>query len=437
MPRQGISPSWKEEVNQRVAAHKNRTSAQAAVQGAASSQQASNNRAAAAAARVAARFAKAPSYSDLLEDEARAAVRAAEAVSRAALQAQAVAESVLAELQAAKAAQPDWQFHVEEQVETQRRNQADIALPSAPAADQTGFEQAENEQTAGSQSYEIRWEPDAPMLHASSALRTAQYQTPEWRESAWPTPEEAVVVVEPDQPIHANLIEFPKEIVATRKVRPRRAEGPFAQEHDVQLSIFEVEPEAISTEPASAEAINASAAPSWMTPEWSSMELDERPVHALYDETPIDLYEEPAANVVLHQEIEQAPISLRALALVVDGSLVLAVLSVLALQVVHHAHSLPGMRVSELGAAAGLFILSALYMSFFYMVGNSTPGMLYARISLCTFDSEEPTPKMRFKRLAALVISILPVGVGLLWSIFDEAHLSWHDRLSETYLRSY
>jgi uncharacterized RDD family membrane protein YckC len=31
----------------------------------------------------------------------------------------------------------------------------------------------------------------------------------------------------------------------------------------------------------------------------------------------------------------------------------------------------------------------------------------------------------------------LPVGVGMLWSIFDEDRLSWHDRLSGTYLRTY
>jgi hypothetical protein len=29
------------------------------------------------------------------------------------------------------------------------------------------------------------------------------------------------------------------------------------------------------------------------------------------------------------------------------------------------------------------------------------------------------------------------VGVGVLWSMFDEDHLSWHDRLSGTYLRTY
>jgi hypothetical protein len=27
------------------------------------------------------------------------------------------------------------------------------------------------------------------------------------------------------------------------------------------------------------------------------------------------------------------------------------------------------------------------------------------------------------------------VGLGAAWAIFDEGHLSWHDRLSRTYLK--
>jgi len=70
-------------------------------------------------------------------------------------------------------------------------------------------------------------------------------------------------------------------------------------------------------------------------------------------------------------------------------------------------------------------------------VGQRTPGMCYARIALSTFEGEVPTRRMRLQRLAALVASVLPVGVGVLWSMFDEDHLSWHDRLSGTYLRTY
>jgi uncharacterized RDD family membrane protein YckC len=37
----------------------------------------------------------------------------------------------------------------------------------------------------------------------------------------------------------------------------------------------------------------------------------------------------------------------------------------------------------------------------------------------------------------ALILSLLPVGLGVAWAIFDEDHLTWHDRLSGTYLRRY
>jgi uncharacterized RDD family membrane protein YckC len=39
------------------------------------------------------------------------------------------------------------------------------------------------------------------------------------------------------------------------------------------------------------------------------------------------------------------------------------------------------------------------------------------------------------RRLWALGLSLLPVGLGAAWAIFDEEHLTWHDRLSGTYAR--
>jgi len=61
--------------------------------------------------------------------------------------------------------------------------------------------------------------------------------------------------------------------------------------------------------------------------------------------------------------------------------------------------------------------------------------MKYARISLCTFDDEKPTRAQKRSRLGALLLSLAPVGLGVAWAIFDQEHLSWHDRLSRTYLR--
>jgi uncharacterized RDD family membrane protein YckC len=63
--------------------------------------------------------------------------------------------------------------------------------------------------------------------------------------------------------------------------------------------------------------------------------------------------------------------------------------------------------------------------------------MKYAHIALCTFDDDNPTAPQRRRRLVALILSLLPVGLGVAWAIFDEDHLTWHDRLSGTYLRRY
>ncbi len=451
MPSQArLAPNWKDEVNQRIAAHKNRKPVPVAEIGSATPEHhASSNRAAAAAARVAARFAKAPSYGDILENEARAALRAAEAVSRAALQAQAAAESVLAELQAAKATQPEWQFHdaesnatpIDEPIEAQQYPAPRVEeMHASPVIDQPLLEPEEwREPPTERPSYEIRWEPDAPIMHPETAAINSRLQTGDGYEGAPTELEEEIEVVEPDLPIHANLIQFPREIVATRKVRPRRAEGPFAEqlEHDQQLSIFEVEPEAVSTDPVAEEAMDPASVPTWMAPEWSGMELEARPVRDLRERAQFDQLEEPMPEIAMHRGIDQAPLTLRMMAAVVDGSLVLAATTAVTYEIVSRAHSLPAMRPAELGAAAGLLVMSAIYLALFSAMGADTPGMRYARIALCTFDSENPTQKMRFQRMAALTLSVLPVGVGVLWSLFDEDRLSWHDRLSGTFLRAY
>jgi hypothetical protein len=61
--------------------------------------------------------------------------------------------------------------------------------------------------------------------------------------------------------------------------------------------------------------------------------------------------------------------------------------------------------------------------------------MRYAELSLCTLGGEHPTREQMKARLVAMLLSLLPMGLGMLWAIFDEDNLSWHDRHSRTYLR--
>ena len=41
------------------------------------------------------------------------------------------------------------------------------------------------------------------------------------------------------------------------------------------------------------------------------------------------------------------------------------------------------------------------------------------------------------RRILALAISAAPLGIGILWAWLDADRLSWHDRLSRMYQRSY
>lgn len=441
-----ISPKWKQEVNQRLAAHKDRkASGSAGPEAISEAHHSGDSRATAAAARVAARFAKAPSYSEMA-GEARAAVRAAEAASRAALEAQAAAESILAGLEAASKAEPEWELRAVEVGEF-KPNQK----PQTANANGSATRHAMDGQPLKRDEFEILWEPDLPVRQAESTAIRATHgdEIPElavenWEDSAWPSQPgpsgSEIEAVEPALLIHANLIEFPREIVATRKVRPRLAEGAYAPPGG-QLSIFEVDPGSISVEPSAAAAVDMTSAATWTGPEWSGIELDAQPRREFLELAPAEPLTE--GELQLDQELEWdqsvqiAPMSLRLMAGIVNGSLVMGAFLVVAMLVASRVRVLPSLRGIEVVSGVAFAAIAALYQGLFYAFANGTPGMQYAGVSLCTFDGKKPTRSQRFGRLVAMLLSVVPLGLGVMWAIFDEDRLSWHDRLSQTYLRKY
>jgi uncharacterized RDD family membrane protein YckC len=432
-------------VNRRIAAHKIQKNmpagpapAQVTVPGTAAS------RAAQAAARVAARYAAAPSFSEMLAEEARGAVRAAEAASRAALEAQAAAESVLAELEAASASEDLWG---DSSFTTVPDHGLELAwkAPIAPVetiapvdAAALDLESGTDWESLNRQPVGIRWDADLPVRPTEPVETRATRGPVAYESSAEETwipdvfAQEALVgegyhVVEPAPPSHANLIEFPRELVATRKVRPRRAEGQCAvAAPSGQLSIFEVDPGSISTEPEAPAVVSAAIAPAWHGPEWSGIELDAEPVTERVTETAV------AAEAPY---LELAPFGVRSMAAVVDGALIVSAFLAAAAAVSGHVKAMPPMKEVELISALALAAIAILYHALFFTLAEGTPGMKYAGVSLCTFDDESPSRAQMRSRLAGLLLSLLPVGLGVAWAIFDEEHLTWHDRLSRTYLR--
>jgi uncharacterized RDD family membrane protein YckC len=89
-------------------------------------------------------------------------------------------------------------------------------------------------------------------------------------------------------------------------------------------------------------------------------------------------------------------------------------------------------------SAGGIIVLLALlYQWVFFTFSEATPGMRYARIGLCTFTDENPTRSAMRRRIFAYALSMGCFGLGLLWTFLDDDRLSWHDRISGMYQRSY
>jgi uncharacterized RDD family membrane protein YckC len=437
------APTWKQEVNRRIAAHKSHggLSAVEAIRPVAT-RQGPSSRAAQAAARVAARYAKAPSYSQMQATEARAARHAAEIATQAALDAQAAAQAALEGLEAAPAVwEPEESQSVAPAQPAARNPEPSVppaqAAAPVPAAAEVQPAVPVSHRASESPRPQVRWDEDFPVRapepaavraprHAESLALPAEDGRSRPASAAEPWGGEAIEPVEAIVPIHANLIQFPRELVATRKVRPRLAEGPLAAAaSETQLSIFEVDPGAVSTQPEAPSATPAPAAQAWAAPEWSSIELEAQPQEETLPDDPPTLI--PA--------LEPASFSRRLLAAVVDGTLITGAFLAASTMAMNHMDQLPPARILELGAASAFAFVALLYQMIFFTLGESTPGMRYARVSLCTFDDQSPTRAQVRRRLASLLVSVVPVGLGVAWAIFDDSHLMWHDRLSRTYLR--
>jgi uncharacterized RDD family membrane protein YckC len=245
-------------------------------------------------------------------------------------------------------------------------------------------------------------------------------------------------LVEPTRPLPARLLATPRELVAPRKARPHLAEGPLHEDdgpafRSAAPALPEGEgPRYPSMSPApmhpSQPQPDAPIRRGPLRTQWLSIELDAEAAPRADRRAA-----EPSRPAVLHV----ASFEDRAMAAVVDIGLVasafLLFVGVFAFSTTHF----PSGRVALAGAAAILVTMGLLYQYLFFTVTDATPGMRYARIALCTFEDENPTRNTMRARIAALLLSAMPLGLGFLWAVFDEDSLGWHDRITRTYQRSY
>lgn len=463
-PEAAATPAWKREASERLRAHRSRSrmvAEQASLPGMEDAFDGPPNKAGQIAARVAQRYARIPSWREAM---------AAEAAARAAAEATAPAKA------AAAAAKPAAARRAKATAEAVSRPEATAApTAEAPLADEVRAPRTARRvavERAGEPAHESAqpWQPELIRYSVSADSLPAPRSTPAqahaqaaaWRaESEFFDPLEAAVV-EPTRLLPARVLEFPRELIAPRKARPRLAEGPLCDEDAGESRAAAGSRAAAESREAShgsgegtlgegtsaagtsGEAGSERARPAGSrkaapvlgrqtrdsVPEWQSIYLEsEEPVREPQTVAHPSLFGGASLHV--------APLGDRVMAGVVDIALTLTAFLIFVLVFAACTTHPPAGRAALAGAGIALLAMGVLYQIVFFSLSAATPGMRYARIALCTFDDENPTRRAMRARVVFLLLSGLALGLGFLWALFDENALGWHDRITQTYQRSY
>lgn len=84
-----------------------------------------------------------------------------------------------------------------------------------------------------------------------------------------------------------------------------------------------------------------------------------------------------------------------------------------------------------------LYRIVLVLVVFIFFVGfwsrpGRTLGMQSWGLQLETEDGRVPSASTASLRFFAALLSLLPLGLGFFWQLWDARHLTWHDRLSKT-----
>ncbi len=84
--------------------------------------------------------------------------------------------------------------------------------------------------------------------------------------------------------------------------------------------------------------------------------------------------------------------------------------------------------------AVTFFLFYVQYFSLFTSLNGSTPGMRMSGLRVVSFDGSEPSTGQLLWRSFGYLVSAGTLCLGFLWSLWDEDHLTWQDRISQTYV---
>lgn len=86
--------------------------------------------------------------------------------------------------------------------------------------------------------------------------------------------------------------------------------------------------------------------------------------------------------------------------------------------------------------AATFFLIYAIYFCLFTLFSGSTPGMSAGKLEVVALDGTFPETRQLLWRSFGYLLSGATLLLGFVWALWDEDRMTWHDRISQTYIAS-
>jgi uncharacterized RDD family membrane protein YckC len=93
-------------------------------------------------------------------------------------------------------------------------------------------------------------------------------------------------------------------------------------------------------------------------------------------------------------------------------------------------------QVDAIVYLAAFYLFYAQYFFLFTTFAGATPGMQLRGITIVRLDGSLPDTRQLLWRSFGYLLSGATMMLGFLWSLWDEDHFTWQDRISQTYITS-
>jgi uncharacterized RDD family membrane protein YckC len=134
-------------------------------------------------------------------------------------------------------------------------------------------------------------------------------------------------------------------------------------------------------------------------------------------------------------DVEYAGFWIRVVAAIVDTLLILLITLPLLISIYGWAY----FDSEKTGLLAGKadflisWVLPAVAVIIFWIVRQATPGKMALSIRIVDADTGNPPSKAQcVGRYFAYFVSLIPLGLGIIWVAFDRRKQGWHDKLAGT-----